>query len=289
MTQRIFNSAVLKEKAMQIRRDILRSLVAAGSGHTGGSLGMADVFTMLYFHVMNHRPEMPDWPDRDRLILSAGHIAPVLYTTLAHAGYFPLDELLTLRKAGSRLQGHPSRGSGLPGLEVSSGSLGQGLSVATGLALAARIDGKTWRVYCILGDGELQEGSVWEAAMSAAHHRLGRLIAIIDRNRLQIDGNTEHVMRLEPLAEKWQAFGWKVYTVNGHDFSAMNQVFSQLDDCGDVPVVIIANTLMGKGVGMIENDYRWHGKAPGAGELPHFLESLEKSYAQVNQSTHENE
>ncbi len=281
MTRHISDPFILKEKAYQIRRDILRSLAAAGSGHTGGSLGMADVFTLLYFHVMNHRPEMPDWPERDRLILSAGHIAPVLYASLAHAGYFPQDELLTLRKAGSRLQGHPSRDSGLPGLELSSGSLGQGLSVATGLALSAKIDGKAWRVFCILGDGELQEGSVWEAAMSAAHHRLGKLIAIIDRNRLQIDGNTEQVMQLEPLAKKWQAFGWKVYTVNGHDFNDMMQVFNRSDNGHDIPIVIIANTIMGKGVGMIENDHHWHGRAPDATALPHFLESLEQSFSQV--------
>jgi transketolase len=265
----------LKARSHEIRRDILVSLAEAGSGHTGGSLGLADVFTVLYFHVLHHDPVLPDWDQRDRLILSIGHVAPVLYATLAHAGYFPVEELKSLRKLGSRLQGHPGREHGLPGLELSAGSLGQGLSVATGMALAGKMDGSSWRVFCITGDGELQEGSIWEAAMGAAHHRLDNLTVIVDRNKLQIDGPTSQVMDLEPLADKWTSFGWEVLECNGHEHEELVSVLEKPRISGK-PRVVLANTIMGKGVKSIEVDYRWHGKAPSQAELQRFLAELEQ-------------
>ncbi|MDZ7740986.1 MAG: transketolase [Bacteroidota bacterium] len=267
----------LKKTASAIRKDILRSLAAAGSGHTGGSLGLADIFTCLYFHSMHHRPEEPGWPDRDRLILSIGHVAPVLYTTLAHAGYFSREELKTLRKLGTRLQGHPGREHGLPGLELSAGSLGQGLSVAVGMALAAKIDHKDYQIFSIHGDGELQEGSVWEAAMSASHHKLDNMIAIVDRNQLQIDGKTSEVMQLEPLADKWASFGWEVFHCNGHDHEDIIRVVDRAKKAKGKPKVILARTVMGKGVKTIENDHRWHGKAPGPEQLEDFLKQIDEA------------
>ena len=258
----------------EIRISVIRSLANAGSGHLGGSLGLADIFTALYFNVLHHDPQDPGWDDRDRLILSIGHVAPVLYATLAHSGYFPEEELLTLRKLGSRLQGHPGRDHGLPGIELSAGSLGQGLSVSVGRALAGKMDHKSWRVYSVHGDGELQEGSIWEAAMAAAHHRLGNLTAIIDRNSLQIDGPTEQVMSLEPLAEKWKSFGWNVLPCNGHDHHDIIQCCEKAKDEMEKPSVIIARTIMGKGIKSIENDYRWHGKAPTAEQAINFIQQL---------------
>lgn len=265
----------LKKISHNIRRNIIRSLAASGSGHTGASLGLADVLTCLYFSVMNHDPQNPKWEDRDRLILSIGHVAPVLYATLAQAGYFPQEELLTLRKLGSRLQGHPGRDHGLPGIELSAGSLGQGLSVATGIALAAKYDKKNHRIFCVMGDGELQEGSVWEAAMSASHYRLDNLCVIVDRNKLQIDGSTSDVMEIEPLADKWRSFGWKVLACNGNNHEELLSSFSENEKSQGRPVVIIANTLMGKGVKAIENNYRWHGKAPTKEEAEQFMAALE--------------
>ncbi|MEI6766271.1 MAG: transketolase [Bacteroidota bacterium] len=261
----------IKETAKLLRADILRSLAEAGSGHTGGSLGLADVFACLYFNIMNHRPDEPLWPDRDRLVLSIGHVAPVLYASLAHAGYFPLEELLTLRKLGSRLQGHPGRDHGLPGIEVSSGSLGQGLSVAVGMALSAKSDNKSWRTFSIHGDGELQEGSIWEAAMSAAHYKLDNLTALVDRNGLQIDGPTQKVMALEPLADKWAAFGWNVIECSGNEPEEIIEAYGIAGRHKGQPSVILAGTLMGKGVPEIENDYRWHGKAPSKEEAERFI------------------
>ncbi|MCK4677339.1 MAG: transketolase, partial [Bacteroidales bacterium] len=254
-----------------------RSLAEAGSGHTGGSLGLADVFTTLYFNILNHNPEDPQWDDRDRLILSIGHVAPVLYTSLAHAGYFPKKELLTLRKLGSRLQGHPGRDHYLPGIELSAGSLGQGLSVAVGLALGAKLDNKKWRVYCINGDGELQEGSVWEAAMSASHYKLDNLTALVDRNGVQIDGKTGNVMEIEPLNEKWQSFGWHVITCDGHNHKEIIRAYDQAKKTKGKPSVIIATTIMGKGVKSIENNYKWHGKAPDLSEVEKFVKEIEES------------
>ncbi len=257
----------LEHKAQEIREDVIRSIHAAGSGHTGGSLGLADVFTALYFKILNHRPQEPQWPGRDRLVLSIGHVAPVHYATLAHAGYFPKEELLSLRKLGSRLQGHPGRDHGLPGIELSAGSLGQGLSVAVGMALAAKHDHEERRVYSIHGDGELQEGSIWEAAMSAAHYKLDNLIAIVDRNRVQIDGETEKVMSIEPLKDKWQSFGWEVLECDGNNMAAFIDTIAQAKSIREKPVVIIAHTKMGAGIPEIENDYRWHGKAPSDRDL----------------------
>jgi len=268
---------MLQERSLAIRQDILKSLAAAGSGHTGGSLGLADLFATLYFHILRHDPKNPAWEDRDRLILSIGHVAPVLYTTLAHAGYFPIEELLTLRKLGSRLQGHPGREHGLPGLELSAGSLGQGLSVGVGMALAAKMQKKEWRVYTVHGDGELQEGSIWEAAMSASHHRLDNLIAFIDRNGVQIDGKTSDVMEIEPLADKWKAFGWQVFECNGHDHRQIIQRVEMAQGTRNRPSVVILHTIMGKGVKSIEGDHRWHGKAPTLEQMPYFLEELKQS------------
>ena len=273
----IHNTTILSEIAQHIRIDIVKSLAEADSGHLGGSLGLADVFTALYFKVLNHKPDSPDWDDRDRLILSIGHVAPVLYTTLAHAGYFQIEELLTLRKMGSRLQGHPGKEHGLPGLELSAGSLGQGLSVAVGLALAAKLDKKSWKVYSVHGDGELQEGSIWEAAMSASHYKLDNLIAIIDRNGVQIDGKTSEVMEIEPLADKWKAFGWQVLECDGHDFTDLIITFDKAQESADKPTVIIAHTIMGRGIKEIEGDYRWHGKAPTKEEAERFIEELKVS------------
>ena len=262
----------IRQHAYNIRISIIRSLEAAGSGHLGGSLGLADVFSVLYFHTMKHRPQEPEWAERDRLILSIGHVAPVLYATLAEAGYFPKEELLTLRKLGSRLQGHPGRDHGLPGIELSAGSLGQGLGVAVGTALGLRQQQNNARVFCILGDGELQEGSVWEAAMSAAHYRLTNLTAIVDRNGVQIDGPTEKVMSLEPLKQKWEANGWHAVVTDGHDISDLMDAFANPHQ--QRPTVILAQTMMGRGVPEIENDYRWHGKAPDAAQAKRFVDSL---------------
>lgn len=267
----------LEKKSQNIRIDIIRSLAEAGSGHTGGSLGLADVFTTLYFNILNHNPENPQWDDRDRLILSIGHVAPVLYTSLAHAGYFPKKELLTLRKLGSRLQGHPGRDHYLPGIELSAGSLGQGLSVAVGLALGAKLDNKKWRVYSINGDGELQEGSVWEAAMSASHYKLDNLTALVDRNGVQIDGKTSDVMEIEPLNEKWRSFGWHVITCDGHNHKEIITAYDQAKKTKGKPSVIIATTIMGKGVKSIENDYKWHGKVPDLSEVEKFVKEIEGS------------
>ncbi|HON17841.1 MAG TPA: transketolase [Salinivirgaceae bacterium] len=264
--------------ALQIRKDILEMLFLAGSGHLGGSIGSADIFTALYFHLLRHNPLDPSWKDRDRVILSAGHLAPVLYATLARCGYFPIEEIKTLRKIGSRLQGHPSRLSGLPGVETSSGSLGQGLSIGVGMALAAKIRNQQHKIVTIHGDGELQEGQIWEAAMSAAHYELSNLIAIVDRNSLQIDGNTEDVLSLEPLKQKWQAFGWNVIQCNGNSIAEFIAAYRSIEPSLNMPSVIIANTTMGAGVAMIENDHRWHGKAPNKEEYLTFLNALQDRF-----------
>ena len=270
------NIMELKKISAKIRKDILISINAAGSGHTGGSLGLSDVFTVLYFNVMNHDPKNPKWKDRDRLVLSIGHVAPVHYATLARAGYFPLEELKTLRKLGSRLQGHPGKDHGLPGLELSSGSLGQGLSIAVGMALSAKIDKKDWQVFSIHGDGELQEGSIWEAAMSASHHKLDNITAIVDRNHVQIDGRTSDIMELEFLDEKWKSFGWNVLKCDGHNHEELISVLIEAKKYKGKPSVIIAETIMGKGVKSIENNYKWHGRAPSNEELKDFILQLEE-------------
>lgn len=267
----------LQKVSLEIRKDVIRSLAEAGSGHLGGSLGLADILTSLYFNILNHKSENPEWENRDRLILSIGHVAPVYYTALAHAGYFNKSELLTLRKLGSRLQGHPGKEHGLPGIELSAGSLGQGLSVAVGLALAAKMDKKQWRVYSIHGDGELQEGSIWEAAMSAAHYKLDNLVALVDRNSVQIDGRTSDVMEIEPLSNKWESFGWNVLHCNGHDHKDVIDTYKKANDYKGKPSVVIAKTSMGKGIKAIENDYAWHGKAPSKEQAKEFISELEKT------------
>lgn len=256
----------LERRANLIRESIIEMLVAAGSGHTAGPLDMADIFTLLYFSVLRHDPKNPDWEERDLLVLSAGHICPVLYATLAHAGYFAKEELLTLRKFGSRLQGHPHRQS-LPGIETSSGPLGSGLSQAVGMALALRMDNQyTSRfVYCVCGDGELNEGQIWEAAMLAGKEQLHNLIVIIDRNGIQIDGYTKDVMPLEPLREKWESFGFDVQEVDGHNIRSVNDAIGKAQSIYSQPSVIIAHTIASKGVDVFERDFRWHGNPPGKG------------------------
>lgn len=257
----------LELKANDIRTTIIEMLLAAGSGHTAGPLGMADIFTVLYFHALKHDPKNPDWADRDRLILSNGHIAPVLYASMAHSGYFPVEECKTLRKFGSRLQGHPHR-EWLPGIESSSGPLGSGLSQAIGMALADRIDrGKASNrfFYCLMGDGEINEGQVWEAAMLAGKEKLHNLIGIIDRNNIQIDGFTEDVMPLEPLREKWESFGWHVQEIDGHNIEAINNAIRDAKAVFSKPSMIIAHTIPGKGVDFTERRPEWHGNVLGKG------------------------
>ncbi len=256
--------AFLEEKALAVRETIVEMLAAAGSGHTAGPLGMADIFTLFYFHVLNHDPKNPDLPDRDRLILSNGHITPVRYAAMAHAGYFPVEECLTLRKFGSRLQGHPEREK-LPAVETTSGPLGSGLSQAAGIAYGARMDKRTFRTYCFMSDGELQEGNSWEAAMFAGANRLQNLTGIVDRNNIQITGMTEDTMPLEPLADKWRAFGWHVIEADGHNMEAIADAVEEAKAIHEKPTVIIAHTIPGKGVKDIEFDYRWHGAPPGKG------------------------
>lgn len=255
----------LEEKANEIRQDLIRSLVEAGSGHSAGSLGMADVFTALYFHILNHDPKNPHWEDRDRLILSNGHICPIQYAAMAHAGYFPKKELMTLRKLGARLQGHPHRSS-LPGIEATSGPLGSGLSQAAGMALAALMDGKKWRVYCLLSDGEHDAGNTWEGAMFVGKNKLHNLTAIMDRNNIQIDGYTEDVMPLEPLREKYEAFNWHVMDVDGHNIREIVDACREAEAITDKPVMILAHTIPGKGVSYMEGEFEWHGKPPQKGE-----------------------
>jgi transketolase len=254
----------LSKKAAAIRQTIIEMLVAAGSGHTGGPLGMADIFAALYFRVLKHDPKNPDWAQRDRLILSNGHIVPVRYAAMAHAGYFPVEECLTLRKFGSRLQGHPERDM-LPGLETTSGPLGSGLSQASGMALVCKMDKLPNRIYCATSDGEHEEGNTWEAAMFAGKYRLNNLTQIMDRNNIQIDGNTEDIMPLEPLREKYEAFNWHVIEVDGHDIPQFIAACHEAAAIQQKPTLILAHTIPGKGIPQIENDYRWHGNPPGKG------------------------
>ncbi len=256
----------LELKANEIRQSIIEMLTEAGSGHTAGPLGMADVFTLLYFAVLKHDPKNPDWDERDRLILSNGHICPVLYATMAHAGYFPVEELMTLRKLGTRLQGHPHRQT-LPGLETSSGPLGSGLSQAVGMALAERINNpySAKYFYCLTGDGELDEGQIWEALLLAGKEKLNNLIMIVDRNGIQIDGYTKDVMPLEPLAEKFASFNFDVQEVDGHNMRALNDAIGKAQAVYSQPSVIIAHTVAAKGVDVFERDFRWHGNPPGKG------------------------
>jgi len=256
----------LEEKAVKIREKIITTLVEAGSGHSAGPLGMADIFTAFYFHILSHDPKKPDWEDRDRLILSNGHICPVRYVTMAYAGYFPVEELKTLRKINSRLQGHPHR-TALPGLETTSGPLGEGLSQAVGIALAARLDNKKYHTYVLTSDGEHQEGNTWEAAMFAGKMKINNITQIMDRNNIQIDGFTENVMPLEPLKEKYQSFGWHVLEVDGNNIAAFTDSISQARAIYEKPTIIIAHTIPGKGVDFMEGNYLWHGVPPNSGDV----------------------
>lgn len=263
----------LELTANEIRKDIIKMLVRAGSGHSAGPLGMADVFTAMYFAVLNHKPKNPSWPERDRLVLSNGHICPVLYATMARVGYFPRAELMTLRQFGTRLQGHPHRSS-LPGLETTSGPLGSGLSQACGMAYAARMEKKKYQIYCLMSDGEQDEGQTWEAAMFAGKYKLANLTAIMDRNNIQIDGNTENIMPLEPLRAKYEAFGWHVLDVDGHNIPAVIAACDEAKAIVEKPVLILAHTIPGKGVDFMEYDFAWHGKPPNAEEAERALKEL---------------
>jgi transketolase len=246
---------------------------AAGSGHPGGSLSCTDILSALFFKVMHHRPIDPAWEDRDRFVLSKGHAAPAYYAALAESGYFPTDELLTLRKLGSRLQGHPSRNK-LPGIEMSTGSLGQGLSTSLGMALAAKLDRKAYRIYCLCGDGEQQSGQIWEAAMLGAHYELDNVTTFLDRNMLQIDGPTEKIMSLEPLADKWKAFGWHVIEIDGHNMREILEACDKAKEVRNRPTMVIAHTVKGKGVSFMENALSFHGKSPNDEETKKGLREL---------------
>lgn len=271
----------LKLKANKVRQLIIEMLVEAGSGHSGGPLGMADIFTAFYFHILNHDPKNPTMENRDRLILSNGHICPVRYAAMALAGYFPLEELKTLRKINSRLQGHPHCGS-LPGLETTSGPLGEGLSQAIGMALAEKMDNKSYFTYCLTSDGEHEEGNIWEAVMFAAKNKLNKLIQVIDRNYIQIDGTTEDVMPLDPLKEKYESFNWNAIEVDGNDIKSVVEAIEKAKAETDKPTIIIAKTIPGKGVSFMENDYHWHGKPPGKEEAAKALAELKAEEAKLN-------
>lgn len=279
--QKVTDIKKLKLLANTVRQDLIKSLVSAGSGHSGGPLGMADVFTVLYFNMLNHDPANPEWEERDRLILSNGHICPVRYSAMANAGYFPREELLTLRKLGTRLQGHPHR-TDLPGVESTSGPLGSGLSQAAGLAYVGMMDKKKWRVYCLLSDGEHDAGQTWEAALFAGKNKLRNLTGLIDRNNMQIDGHTEEIMPLASLRLKYEAFGWHVIEVDGHNHKHIIAAFEEAQAVYEKPTMIVAHTIPGKGVSYMENDYTWHGKPPtkeqGAialAELNHWRQDIE--------------
>ncbi len=263
----------LQSKARTIRRHIVEMVAEAGSGHPGGSLSSADIVTALYFHVMNVDPQNPKWPERDRFVLSKGHAAPVLYAALAERGFFSKEELLKLRKTGSMLQGHPDM-KVTPGLDMTTGSLGQGLSAANGMALAGKLDNKDYRVYVLMGDGEIQEGQIWEAAMTAAHYKLDNLTAFVDYNGLQIDGPVTKVMSPESIQEKFKAFGWNVIDIDGHDMVQILEAIEEAKTVKGKPTVIVAKTVKGKGVPFMENQVDWHGKAPTLEQAKEALETL---------------
>ena len=264
----------LKKKAKEIRKDDLTMIAKAGSGHPGGSLSLVEILTALFYGgILKHDPKNPEWADRDRLVLSKGHGCPALYVLLAHRGYFPRELLWTLRQLGSPLQGHPHRG--LAGIETSSGSLGQGLSIANGMALAAKLDQKSYRMYCMTGDGEIQEGQIWEAAMTAGHYKLDNLCAIVDANGVQQNGPVAQIKNLEPLPEKWRSFGWHAIEVNGHKFSELLSAFQEASTVKGKPTVVIARTVKGKGVSFMEGRSEWHGKAPNPEQLAQALKEIE--------------
>ncbi len=263
----------LEFMANRLREDVIAMVSRAGSGHIAGPLGMADVFAAFYFHILKHDPKHPAWPERDRLILSNGHICPVQYAVLAHAGYFPVEELRTLRRLGTRLQGHPHRGA-LPGIETTSGPLGSGIAQSIGIALAAKLDAKKWQTYCLTSDGEHEEGNTWEAVMFAGKNRLNNLTVVIDRNNIQIDGFTENVMPLEPLREKYESFNWHVLEIDGHSFEQIIAAAAEARAIYEKPTAIIAHTIAGKGVDFMEKDYLWHSKTFKPGEAEHALKEL---------------
>jgi transketolase len=263
----------LTQKAITVRQLIIKMLHEAGSGHPGGALGMTDVFVTLYFNLLNHDPKKPLWEGRDRLILSNGHICPVQYACLALSGYFEIDKLATLRKLGTALQGHPKRGA-LPGIETTSGPLGEGLSQAIGFSLAAKMDNKSYYTFCITSDGEHQEGNTWEAIMFAGKNKLSNLINIVDKNNIQIDGNTAEIMPIDPLRLKYEAFNWHVLEINGNDINEVYNAILNAKEVKNAPVAIIANTVPGKGVDFMENNYLWHGKAPNDAEAKSALQQL---------------
>ena len=263
----------LEEIARRVRVHIVKSTHEAGSGHPGGSLSAADILTALYFEIMDHKPDEPDWPKRDRLVLSKGHAAPALYGVLAEAGYFPVEELMTLRKLGSRLQGHPHVRT-TPGVDASTGSLGQGLSIASGMALAAKLDRESYRVFAICGDGEIQSGQIWEASMFASHNKLDNLIVFLDRNKLQIDGSTEEVMSIEPIISKWNSFGWHVLEINGHDMDQIVDAVNRAEEVHGEPTIIVSHTIKGKGVPFMEGSLAFHGKAANEEQLETALKAL---------------
>lgn len=263
----------LKQKARLLRRDIITMIGKAGSGHPGGSLSGVEIVTALYFHVMKVNSQNPSWPQRDRFVLSKGHAAPLLYAALAEKGFFPREELWNLRKLGSMLQGHPDL-KATPGVEVSTGSLGQGLAVSNGMAMAGKLDNSDWYVYTLMGDGEIQEGMVWEAAMASVHYGLDNLVAFVDHNGFQIDGAVDEIISLEPLADKWKSFGWFVQTINGHEFPEILEALEIARQVKGKPAIIIAETVKGKGVSFMENRVEWHGVAPSEEEMEKALAEL---------------
>lgn len=263
----------LEEIANLLRQDVIKFVSGAGSGHIAGPLDMADIFAAFYFHILNHKPKNPGWPDRDRLVLSNGHICPIQYATLARAGYFPYEELKTLRQINTRLQGHPHR-KALPGIETTSGPLGSGISQSIGMALAAKLDNKKYRVYCLTSDGEHQEGNTWEAVMFAGKNKLNNLTVVVDRNNIQIDGMTENIMPLEPFRQKYEAFNWHVVEIDGHDFYQIISAVAEAQAIYEKPTVIIAHNIAGRGVSFMERDYLWHSKAFKPGEEKEALNEL---------------
>lgn len=270
----------LKRMANQIRQDIITMLLPAKSGHPGGSLSSADILAVLYFHEMKVKPEDPQWADRDRFVLAKGHAAPVLYAALAEKGFFPKEEMLGLRQTGRILQGHPDMKK-VPGVDMSTGSLGQGLSAANGMALAGKLDKKDYRVYVVLGDGEMAEGQVWEAAMAAAHYKLDNVTAVLDYNGLQIDGTTDNVMSSDPLTDKWQAFGWHVIEVDGNDIEALLAALAEAKAVKGKPTILIARTIKGRGVSFMENEVGWHGNAPNSEQAEQALKELREEAARL--------
>jgi transketolase len=266
----------LAGQATVLRRHVIQMLGESGSGHPGGSLSATDIMTVLYWHEMKIDPSRPDWPERDRFVLSKGHAAPILYACLAEKGFFPVDELMTLRKLGSHLQGHPDS-TKTPGVEVPTGSLGQGLSMANGMALAAKMDGRDYRVYCLLGDGEVEEGMVWEAVMTSAHYKLDNLVAIVDNNNLQIDGDVREVMGIQDLAQRFRSFGWSALEIDGHDYRQIISALQLARGTKGKPTAIVAHTVKGKGVSFMENQVGWHGSAPSQEQVQTALAELAAS------------